>query len=300
MHKNLKKATTILTFIVGAVFITFHSSAQRILPTVKFDLPDNNFSITYIGHATTLIHLDGVNILTDPNFSERVAWLFKRHAAPGIAFDNLPEINAIIISHEHSDHLDESTLCKFEKDIPVIISRGLGSEIKELNFQDVRELAWWEKTVIKGIEITAVPAEHDATASGYIIHGSKTTYFAGDTGIFPALRDIAKQFDIDVVLLPIGGYYPYFPGNLIPSVRNEVRRDHMAPDDIPYALEMLNYPIMIPIHWGTFKLSGESLEEPIKKLSEIERENNLGSKIRILQPGEVFVLDSLKESVGER
>ncbi|MFV1976526.1 MAG: MBL fold metallo-hydrolase [Candidatus Scalindua sp.] len=232
----------------------------------------------------------------DPNYSERVAWLFKRHAAPGIAFDSLPEINAIIISHEHSDHLNKTTLYKFEKDIPVIISKGLGDEIKELKFQDVRELAWWEKTVIKGIEITAVPARHDATNSGYIISGSKTIYFAGDTGLFSGFKDIGKRFKIDVALLPIGGYYPHFPGNLIQSVRREVRGDHMAPEDIPPALKMLGNPIMIPIHWGTFKLSGEPLEEPIKKLNEIERQNNLGSEIHILQPGEFFVLGYQNDS----
>lgn len=244
-----------------------------------------NNSVTYIGHATVFIHLDSTNIITDPMFSDYISWFAKRYVEPGIKLENLPPVDVILISHEHYDHLDEPTLSQLSKDIPVVISKELVDDIEELGFNDVRGLKWWESTTINGIKITATPAQHIASnCSGYIVEGSKTIYFAGDTGLVGGMKEIGKKFAIDVALLPIGDYSPRLW--FIPGFNKMTRERHMAPGDIPAAIEMLQNQMVIPIHWGTFKISGTDLNEPIEWLYKIIKEKKLEEKVIILKHGE--------------
>lgn len=267
----------------------FHEMKKIPIIDNKFLLGEN--SITYIGHATVLIRLDCANIITDPMFSDYIGlgWFAKRYIEPGIKFEKLTALDAILISHEHYDHLDKTTLERFNRNIPVVISQDLADEIKELGFIDVRGLKWWESTTIKGIKITATPAQHIAShCLGYIAEGSKTIYFAGDTGLFDGMKEIGKKFTVDCALLPIGDYYPRFW--FIPGLKKLTRERHMAPGDIPAAIEMLRTKLVIPIHWGTFKISGTDLYEPIKWLNEIINEKKLEEKVFILKHGEIKIL----------
>ncbi len=246
-------------------------------------LGDN--SVTYIGHATVLIRLDSLNILTDPIFSNHLGYVAKRYVQPGIRFEKLPRIDAILISHEHYDHLHKPSLEKFSKDIPVIISKGLSETVRKLGFKDVRELSWWESTAIRDVRITAVPSKHIfSKPSGYVVQGSRTVFFAGDTGLFDGFEEIGRRFRIDISLLPIGDYYPYLW--FIPGFVKMTRERHMAPEDVPDAMEMLQTKLVIPIHWGTFKVSGTDLNEPIERMEKVINEKKLDRKVMILGHGE--------------
>lgn len=270
--------------VVLSLGSAFHETGKAKPLAIDVNLPGNR--ITLIGHSTVLIQLDGLNIITDPIFSERILRFAKRYMEPGIPFEKLPKIDAIVISHEHYDHFDKPTLEKFDKNIPIIISKDLKNKAANLGFQDIREIGWWESTKMNGIKITALPVKHHLShPSSYIIEGTKTVYFAGDTGLNGYFEEIGQKFNIDVALLPIGAYKAHLapPGF-------DLRRVHMNPEDAIIAQDRLKAKVIVPIHWGVFKITAEPIEEPRQLMEEIIKEQNLDSKVKILEPGETLNL----------
>lgn len=292
---NLKKSTRKLFLIVGSILLilmiaflanlTIWHRIQKVTKREHQFLPGNN-SITWIGHSTVLMHLDKVNIITDPMYSDFILIFAKRYFEPGLEFEKLPHIDAIVISHEHSDHFDKSTLKRFPNNTPVIISRQLGDRLKDIGFSDVRELKWWESTRINGTKITAVPARHgEAKISNYVIEGSKTVFFAGDTAFFEAFYDVGRKFDIDVALMPISNYKLRSGIKWLDNIHAKI---HMSPADFPNAIKSLRAEIAIPIHFGTFRNEGFlelPLEEPPRYLREVVKKNHLENKVKILEIG---------------
>ncbi|MDD2666383.1 MAG: MBL fold metallo-hydrolase [Methanocellales archaeon] len=246
---------------------------------------EQSVSITYIGHSTVLVESRDFSFITDPIFSNRIARFFRRRKAPlAASVEDLPPIDSILISHGHYDHLDAPTLKKFAKDIPIVVSKSLRKTIVRLGFSDIRSLSWWEGTKIGKTEIIAVPAFHFSGRpplllrndyQGYIIEGKKIVYFAGDTGLKNDFEEIGKRFEIDLAFLPIGAYSPRF-----------FRRHHLSPEDALRAMALLKAKKMIPIHWGTFGLSFEPINEPPERLAKITKESNLEERVLILNPGE--------------
>lgn len=257
-------------------------------------------SITWIGHSTLLIHLGDVNIITDPMYNDFILIFAKRYYKPAIPFEKLPPIEAIVISHEHYDHLDKATLKRFETDTPVAISDGIGFKVKEAGLKDVREMKWWESTSVKGVKITAVPGKHGgARISGFIIEGAYSIYFAGDTAYSDYFEEIGKRYKIDVALLPVS-HYRSRKGD--PKVDNMLKQIHMGPGDFPAALKALGARLAIPIHHSTFKNVGSlelSLEEPLIYLRDIMKKHNLNNKVKILELGEQIDLDIFFKSKQE-
>jgi L-ascorbate metabolism protein UlaG (beta-lactamase superfamily) len=256
------------------------------------DLNQTGNRIIAIGHSTVLIQLDGLNIITDPVFSTHILGFTKRHIEPGIPFKKLPKIDAIIISHEHDDHFDKATLKKFDKNIPIIIPEGLKHGITKLGFKDIRGLKWWEKTEIGELKITAAPTKHFLShIISCVIEGTKTIYFAGDAGLSDYFKEIGEKFNIDIAMLPMGAYRPFL-SFIIPHFSKYSEKVHIIPKDIPIVREWLKAKVVIPIHWDVFKISYsvDFIEKPGKKMKEIIRKQNLASKIKILEPGEIFDL----------
>lgn len=247
-------------------------------------------SITFIGHSTALIHLNGTNILTDPNFNNWVV-IVHRGREPGIKIENLPEIGAVLISHAHRDHLDRWTMEQLPKDIPVLISEGNGDILRDWGFTDVREMKVWNKTDINGVKITAAPAKHSGArnsafadfprALSYIIQGDKTIYFAGDTGLFDGLKEIRNYSQIDAALLPVGAYRP----------RWFMKSHHMSPDDAVQAMELLGAKEMIPIHWGSFRMAYDGIDEPKDVLLELVENGSLKERTHVLENGEKYLFN---------
>lgn len=218
--------------IVLSLDSAFHETRKAKLLAVDINVPGNR--IVPIGHSTVLIQLDGLNIITDPIFSNRILWFSKRYVEPGIPFEKLPKIDAIVISHEHYDHFDKATLRRFDKKIPIVVSMGLKNKVAGLGFQDIREIGWWESTKLNDIKITAVPVKHFLShASSYVIEGTKMVYFAGDTGLNGYFEEIGRKFNIDIALLPMGAYRPHLA--FIPGLANSMRNVHMSPEDVPVA-----------------------------------------------------------------
>lgn len=236
-------------------------------------LRENNskLSVTWVGHATTLIQMDGVSILTDPIWSDRCSPVSfagpKRFTPPGIQLENLPNIDVVIISHNHYDHMDLPTLLDLEKKFHPTFIVGLGNReslLKEgLGF--VIELDWWENTKIKEVSIYFTPAQHftgrgifdrfETLWGSYVIEGRREkVYFAGDTGYSPHFKEIAEKFGkLDIAILPIGAFEPrWFMAGV-----------HVDPEQAVQAFEDLQAKNFIPMHYMTFVLSDEKLDSPI-------------------------------------
>lgn len=246
------------------------------------------YSLTYVGHATTLINMDNTFFLTDPVFSDRIFGnLVRRQHAPGVNLNDISP-DAVLISHDHPDHWDEEALRYLaQRQIPIVSSQNLKRKLINLGFTDIRELDPWQQTDIKGVTVYAVPAAHAFSNScGFVLKDDqKTIYFPGDTGLFKGMSQL-KPFDIDVALLPIGDSRPSL-SPLLPGLEHWTRQHrHMGPADIPAALELLDAKTAIPIHHGVFRMTIYPPNAPGMEMEAIIEEQELEGRVRILEPGE--------------
>jgi len=247
--------------------------------------PAGGISVTYVGHATVLVRFDGVTLLTDPVYSSRLI-LPKRLVAPGVPLAGLPRLDVVLVSHGHMDHLDVPTHRRLPKtDTVAVVAKNLSDLVVGSGYRDVVELAWGDTVTVRGARITALPVKHwgtrnlipdDRGYTGFLVeHPGGTLFFPGDTAYFPGFRDYGRRYTIDVALLPIGAYRP-------PAFR----RVHMNPEDALQALVDLNARHMVPIHWGTFVVSYEPIDEPVAWLEELARERGLAERVAVLRHGE--------------
>lgn len=258
------------------------------IQNAQFELQNSRVSkganIVIINHATALIQINGLNILTDPIYSDRcspVSFLGpKRVIRPGIAIEDLPKIDLILISHNHYDHLDLPTikaLANRDK-LKVLVGLGNGPLLEEAGVSNVVEVDWWDQVKYQQVGVHFVPAQHWSARrlfdrkktlwGGYVVEGDKRIYFAGDTGygkFFGLIRD--KIGIPDVALLPIGAYEP----------RWFMRDHHLNPMDAVKAYKDLQAKMGIGIHFGTFEgLTDEGITEPATDLQEARRELGVG------------------------
>jgi L-ascorbate metabolism protein UlaG (beta-lactamase superfamily) len=245
-----------------------------------------SLKITYVGHATHLIEMDGEFILTDPNFSKKVLFV-SRLKEPGIKPEDLPPLSAIAITHAHFDHLDIFSFKYFSLNIPIIVPEGLGKLITKFLKNPVIEIPTWGEHTLNQLHIHSVPVKHHGFrisgltwrgTTGYIFEkAGKKVFFPGDTAYGDHFKKIANLHKIDVALLPIGGYEPQW----------FMKHRHMNPAEALQALEDLKADAMIPYHWGTFRISKEAPEAPIVWLNNLLKDKP-NPKVKILEPGESF------------
>jgi len=205
----------------------------------------NHARVRYVGHATVLIELDGVRVLTDPVLRRRVLHL-RRHSLPEA--DALAGLDAVLISHAHWDHLDIPSLVRLRGTPRAIVPRGAGRLLRRSRFGEIVELDVGESADVGGVTVTATRADHDAgrgplgvraPALGYRLTGSKRVYFAGDTDLFGEMAELAP---LDLALLPVAGWGPRLPPG------------HMDAHRAAEALRLLEPRTAVPIHWGTYSL----------------------------------------------
>lgn len=220
-------------------------------------------SLTWIGHATYLVQLGGLSILTDPILSQRI-FAVRRLVPPGLGYDQLPNIDLVVLSHNHRDHMDAPTLLRLGPRVRYLVPRGLASWFRQEGLDDVVELDWWQHHDFKGVRVTFVPSHHwsqrgpfDRNTSlwgGFVIEdGTHRVYHSGDTAYFSGFRSIgARAGRIHAALLPIGAYEP----------RWFMKPQHMNPTDAVRAFQDLGAERFIAMHWGTFRLTDEALSEP--------------------------------------
>jgi L-ascorbate metabolism protein UlaG (beta-lactamase superfamily) len=233
-------------------------------------------SLTWIGHATYLAQLGGKNIITDPVLSSRI-FTVKRNVAPGIAHEDLPRIDIVCLSHNHYDHMDAPTLRRIGKGPTYLVPKGLASWFESEGLTPVVELEWWQDVDVDGVEVTFVPSQHwsrrgvfdmDTTLwGGFVIRGGgRSVYHSGDTAYFSGFTEIGKRTGpIDAAMLPIGAYDP----------RWFMKAQHMDPNDAVQAFVDLGAKRFFAMHWGTFKLTDEPLDEPPVRLRSIWTERGL-------------------------
>lgn len=248
--------------------------------------------LTYIGHATTLLHLDRASILTDPLLR---GWLgpLRRHGPPPAR--ELPEIpDLVLISHVHRDHLDVRSLRRLPPAVPLVVPRGAARWAARGGATDVREIGLGESISMAGVEVTAVPAVHGgnrdgrhgpgAEAIGYVIEAARrAVYFAGDTDLFDEMSELGP---LDLALLPVWGW------------GTSVGEGHLDPDRAARALQLLRPRVAVPIHWGTFfpvglrRLRPRFLTDPPREFARIAATVAPKTDVRILEPGGETVLPS--------
>jgi N-acyl-phosphatidylethanolamine-hydrolysing phospholipase D len=254
-------------------------------------------TVTWVGHSTVLVQLDGVNLLTDPAWSKRLGPLsgtvgVDRFTPPGIAFESLPPIDVVLISHDHYDHLDEPTVRRLAQTFnPLfVVPLGIKAWLADRGITNVTELDWSESVKVKGLEIVCAPAQHGSgrtfTDSGrrlwasWAVIGSKRFYFAGDTGYASHFEMIGRALGpFDLAALPIGSYTP----------RIVARAVHISPEEAMQAARDLRASAFIGIHWGTYELAREPYDEPPRRIAaEVERLKLDPRTVWLPKPGETL------------
>jgi L-ascorbate metabolism protein UlaG (beta-lactamase superfamily) len=247
--------------------------------------------ITFVGHATVLIELGGMRLLTDPVLRPRLLHLIQRH--PALPADHLSDrIDAVLISHLHHDHLDFPSLKRFPRDVPVIVPAGAGRTLRRRGFTAVTELAAGESASIGAAEVVATRAVHEGRrfktgprveAAGYeIASAERRVYFAGDTDLFEEMAELAGR--IDVALLPIAGWGP------------RLGTGHLDPDTAAEAAVLIKPRVVVPIHWGTLirrdmrDRADEFFGGPPRRLAERLRELAPEVELTVLAPGAALEL----------
>lgn len=269
------------------------------LPKLDVDLGQDGIALTFVNHVTFLIQMPGVTILTDPVWSERtspVSWFGPRRVRdPGLAFDALPFVDVVLISHNHYDHLDLATLKQLNARFSPLFLVPLGNRalLESAGIANVQEMDWWDaRDVSSATRITFTPSQHssgrgvfdrDRTLWGsfFIKHGNRSLYFGGDGGYSGQFTEIRQRLGApDIALLGIGSYVP----------RWFMKPLHKNPAEAVRAHLDLGATLSIGMHMGTFQLAGETFEQPFTELADaLAREGIDPDRFITLQEGETWL-----------
>jgi L-ascorbate metabolism protein UlaG (beta-lactamase superfamily) len=245
--------------------------------------------ITFLGHATVRIELDDARLLTDPVLRPYLAGLVHRQPLQNVE-RMVEDIDAVLISHLHHDHLDLPSLKLLPAEVTLLVPRRGGKLVKHVGASCVREVTAGETVDVRGVRVRATPARHDGFRGpfgplgdtlGFLIEGSRRIYFAGDTDVFPEMAELGP---VDVALLPVAGWGPRLgPG-------------HMGPGEAVRALELLRARVAVPIHWGTLVPVGlhfwtwPYLTRPPVRFADLARRSLPQVEVHILKPGQTLAL----------
>ncbi|MFL5347114.1 MAG: MBL fold metallo-hydrolase [Hyalangium sp.] len=249
--------------------------------------PDSGFRVTWLGHSTLLLEVDGARILTDPVWGERASPMSfagpKRfHPAP-VPLDALPPLDAVLVSHDHYDHLCRPTIEALAKlRVPFVTALGVGARLESFGVAPelITELDWWEQTRVGPVGFTAAPAQHFSGrglgdrnhtlwASWVLTTDKHRLFFSGDTGLTTEFEEIRQRHGpFDLVMLEVGAFHPSWGGI------------HLGPENALKAHAMLGGGTLMPIHWGTFNLALHAWDEPAEMLVRLASEQ----RVRLLTP----------------
>jgi L-ascorbate metabolism protein UlaG (beta-lactamase superfamily) len=273
---------------------------NRAQPALPETLATGQIALTFINHITFLLQFNGLNVLTDPVYSQRVSPFRsvgpRRVRDPGLAFEALPPIHLVLITHNHYDHLDIETLLRLEQAHSPRFVTSLGNRafLAEFDIRAVDELDWWQSVATAGADVILTPAQHWSSRGprnrnrtlwgGFIVRASgRQVYFAGDTGYWTHFRQVRERLGrVDLALLPIGAYEP----------RWFMRDQHMNPDDAARAHLDLDAKVSVATHFGCFQLTDEGIDDPPLELaSACERLGVSPDAFQVLETGETRLFD---------
>ena len=252
---------------------------------------NGELAVTFIGHASFFVQIGGRNVLIDPNFAR---WLFvlKRLRRPGLRVRDLPPIDLVLVSHAHFDHLHRPSLRAIVHQTlrergtapAIIVPSHVSDLVSDLGFSEIIELDWWNNSRQGNLAITHVPSRHWGARilkdshrgyGGFVLKAGKhSVYHAGDTAYFAGFGEIGRRLSPELALLPIGAYNP-------PAFRNV----HTNPADATRAFLDLNARWMVPMHYGTFRLSHEPMDEPLQLLEKEARAAGISDRVVVMEEG---------------
>lgn len=243
---------------------------------------EGSVRVTWIGHAGFYLQFAGHSVIVDPNWA-RFHGPVKRIREPGLPLRDLPEVDLVLVTHAHFDHLHKPSLRVLQAREGIVVPRGSGGLVKRLGFPSVHEMKIWDSLAFNELEVTHTPSHHWGARylhdthrdfGGYVIRAAnKSIFHCGDSAYFDGFREIGKRQEIDVALMPIGAYDA-------PSGRDV----HMNPEQAVQAFADLGAKTMIPMHYGTFPLGNEPHDEPVERL--LMEADRLGLSEHILIPEE--------------
>jgi len=254
--------------------------------------------VTFLGHSSFLLQIGGKNILVDPVFSTRLIVL-RRQRRPGVLVRDLPPIDLVLVTHAHMDHLDKASLRRVVratrrlrgKSPEIVVPHGVEDLVEWTGFERVHALSWWKSIDLEGLKITMTPCKHWGARmfrdthreyGGYFIapaSGGPTVYHSGDTAYFGGFKEVGERLRPDVALLPIGAYFP-----------DSHRTVHTSPEEAVRGFVECGAKWMIPMHFGTFRLGREPMEEPVERLNVDAARLGIAGKVRVLAEGETLRL----------
>jgi len=243
--------------------------------------------LTWLGHSTVVIDLEGTRVVTDPVLRARV-WHLRREGV--VAQEALGDLDAVLVSHTHYDHLDLRSLDRLDRNLTVVVPRGVARLVRRRGFERVFELEIGEELALGGVRIRATRAEHESSRGplspstpslGYVVEGRARIYFAGDTDLFAEMSQIAP---VDVALLPVAGWGPRLPAG------------HLDPAGAAEALRLLRPKVALPIHWGTLwrVFADRPDDRPAREFVRIAHEVAPEVNVRVLSIGETLPLPELR------
>ena len=243
--------------------------------------------LTWLGHSTVVIEVDGTRLITDPLLGRRV-WHLRREAAVDSRL--LGTLDAILVSHGHFDHLDHASLRRLDRSLPVVVPTGLGKLLRRWGFVRVLEVDVGDELVLGGLALRVTHAEHESSrwpltprsaSVGYVAEGSTSVYFAGDTDLFDGMAELGP---VDVAVLPVSGWGPRLPAG------------HLDARGAAEALRLLRPKLAVPVHWGTFRtpFGAPPGDRPAREFVRVAAEVAPDVDVRVLQIGETLPLEALR------
>jgi L-ascorbate metabolism protein UlaG (beta-lactamase superfamily) len=287
LHVDMKlgsgwhKRNFLAEVVIPSMFTKRHGEKNK---PVYPELREGQLCITWIGHASFLIQTPEHSILIDPNWAK---WLkvIKRIRQPGIEIHDLPAIDLVLVTHAHFDHLDRKTLRAVASDQAIVVPEHVSGLVHGLGFNHVQELRQWERFEVGDLKVTLTPARHWGArvlhdshrgfGGFHIEYAGRSVFHCGDSAWFEGFTEIGERLPVEIALLPIGAY------------EAPTKRDvHMNPEEAIDAFLQLKARTLVPMHYGTFRLSYEPLHEPPERLIRHGADKQVIDRIRILNEGE--------------
>jgi len=250
--------------------------------------------VTFIGHSSFFLQVAGRTVLVDPVFTKRLV-LLRRQRRPGLDWRTMPAIDVVLLTHAHMDHLSVMSLRQTIRRTvqltgrapEVVVPKGVEDLVERLGFAAVHPLEWWEACRVGGLTVTMTPAKHWGARmfrdthrgyGGYVVEGGgRSVYHSGDTAYFGGFGEVGRRLVPEVALLPIGAYFP-----------DSYRAVHTSPEEALRGFVETGAAMMVPMHFGTFRLGREPMEEPPVRLMAEARRQGIDGKVRVLAEGETL------------